>query len=116
MPQAVDWYLHRRNCATCAKSQSFLQKNCVPIKETTDARKTRLGRAEALELARSANRVVVVRGAIAITFDLKRDRPSDEELMAVMLGPTGNLRAPTIRRGKTLVVGFNPDAYRDAVT
>jgi len=27
------------------------------------------------------------------------------------LGPTGNLRAPAIRTGKTLVVGFNADAF-----
>ena len=28
-----------------------------------------------------------------------------------MLGPTGNLRAPTVRSGKTLLVGFNEEKY-----
>jgi hypothetical protein len=28
-----------------------------------------------------------------------------------MLGPTGNLRAPTLKVGKTLLVGFNEEAY-----
>jgi len=28
-----------------------------------------------------------------------------------MLGPTGNLRAPCLRVGKTLIVGFNEDLY-----
>jgi len=28
-----------------------------------------------------------------------------------MLGPTGNLRAPCIRRGKTVVVGFDEETY-----
>jgi len=28
-----------------------------------------------------------------------------------MLGPTGNLRAPTARVGKTLLVGFNDEVY-----
>jgi hypothetical protein len=28
-----------------------------------------------------------------------------------MLGPTGNLRAPTIRRGKTVLVGFNEEVF-----
>lgn len=28
-----------------------------------------------------------------------------------MLGPTGNLRAPTLRVGKTVVVGFNEEVY-----
>ena len=35
------------------------------------------------------------------------------EVVAAMLGPTGNLRAPTIRRGKTVIVGFNEDAFGD---
>ena len=30
-----------------------------------------------------------------------------------MLGPTGNLRAPTIRSGKTVLVGFNEEAFED---
>lgn len=29
-----------------------------------------------------------------------------------MLGPTGNLRAPTLRVGRTLVVGFDEETYR----
>lgn len=28
-----------------------------------------------------------------------------------MLGPTGNLRAPTLRSGKTVVVGFNEECF-----
>ena len=32
-----------------------------------------------------------------------------------MLGPTGNLRAPTLRVGKTVLVGFNDDVYSDAL-
>jgi len=35
-----------------------------------------------------------------------------EEVLAVALGPTGNLRAPTFRKGKTLVVGFDESAYQ----
>ena len=32
-----------------------------------------------------------------------------------VLGATGNLRAPTLRVGKTVVVGFNDEAYSDAL-
>ena len=28
-----------------------------------------------------------------------------------LLGPTGNLRAPAVRTGTTLLVGFNEDVY-----
>ncbi len=34
-----------------------------------------------------------------------------EDAVQAMLGPTGNLRAPTIRRGKTLIVGFNEEVF-----
>jgi hypothetical protein len=33
------------------------------------------------------------------------------DVVAAMLGPTGNLRAPTIRRGKTVIVGFNEEVF-----
>ncbi len=78
-----------------------------------DARKAPLGRAAALQLARAARKVVVAKGKKTASFDMTRDPPTDAELLAAMLGPTGNLRAPAIRRGKTLLVGFNEDAFRD---
>jgi hypothetical protein len=28
------------------------------------------------------------------------------------MGPSGNLRAPTLKIGDTLIVGFNPDLYQ----
>lgn len=33
------------------------------------------------------------------------------EVVGALLGSTGNLRAPTVRAGKTLLVGFNQEAY-----
>ena len=36
-----------------------------------------------------------------------------KELVDAMLGPTGNLRAPCLTVGKTLVVGFNAEAYSE---
>jgi arsenate reductase-like glutaredoxin family protein len=36
-------------------------------------------------------------------------------VVQAMLGPTGNLRSPCIRAGKTLLVGFNEEAFRDAL-
>jgi hypothetical protein len=39
-----------------------------------------------------------------------------EEVLAVSLGPTGNLRAPTFRKGKTLVVGFEESAYKEVLS
>lgn len=47
---------------------------------------------------------------------MKKDPPTDDALAAHMLGPTGNLRAPTVRVGRTVFVGFNDDAYKDLVS
>ncbi len=79
----------------------------------TDANKAKKGRADALELARSASVVHVARGKKVVTFDMKKNAPDDETLLGHMLGPTGNLRAPTIKKGKALYVGFSEETYRD---
>jgi hypothetical protein len=31
------------------------------------------------------------------------------------LGPSGNLKAPTFRKGSTLVVGFSEEAYQQVL-
>ena len=39
------------------------------------------------------------------------DGKAAKALVDAMLGPTGNLRAPTAVVGRTVLVGFNEDAY-----
>jgi arsenate reductase-like glutaredoxin family protein len=64
-------------------------------------------------LAKTADKIIVAKGKKVVTFEMSRDRPPDDDTLAAhLLGPTGNLRAPTIRRGKTLLVGFNEEAYQ----
>jgi arsenate reductase-like glutaredoxin family protein len=82
----------------------------VGVRETVDA-KAKLGAAEALKHARQADRVIVAKGKKVTIFDMKKDAPDNETLLKHMLGPTGNLRAPTISRGKSLLVGFNEEVY-----
>ena len=47
---------------------------------------------------------------------MKSDAPTDEELSKLILGRSGTLRAPTLRRGKTLLVGFNQAAYDEVLS
>ncbi len=77
-----------------------------------DAGKDRRGRAQALALANSAKRVVTGRGKSVVVFDMKASPPDDDTLAAALLGPTGNLKAPTLRIGDTLLVGFHQEAYQ----
>jgi hypothetical protein len=68
-----------------------------------------------LALARTFDKVVSGRGKRAVMFNMKKDPPDDATLAAHIPGPTGNLRAPTIRTGKTLLVGFSEEAYRQVL-
>jgi arsenate reductase-like glutaredoxin family protein len=55
--------------------------------------------------------LISTRGKRVVTVDLRKARPPRAELLALLLGPGGTLRAPTIRRGRTLVVGFDEATY-----
>jgi arsenate reductase-like glutaredoxin family protein len=65
-----------------------------------------------LQLASEVDEIYAAKGSKVAHLDLKKDKPSQDEVVALLLGPTGNLRAPTIRQGRKLIVGFNEDTYR----
>lgn len=94
------------------KAQGFLAQNGLAVREQVDAGRNKLGRDAALALARQASRILVARGRSAVEFDMKKSPPDEQTLLAHLLGPTGNLRAPTLRKGGTLLVGFNEENYR----
>jgi arsenate reductase-like glutaredoxin family protein len=100
---------------SCKKAQGFLETNAVVVGHLTDATREKKGRAEALALAKHAARVVVAKGKKVVTFDMKSDPPDDDTLAAHLLGPTGNLRAPTVLQGDTLLVGFSDEAYGEVL-
>jgi len=54
----------------------------------------------------------VARGKRVVHVDLRSGRPSRSQLLELLLGPTGNLRAPTLRQGRTLLVGFEETTYK----
>ncbi len=52
----------------------------------------------------------VAKGRKVVRVDLSADdRPPDDELAKLMVSRWGKLRAPTMKVGTTLVVGFNRD-------
>jgi arsenate reductase-like glutaredoxin family protein len=99
----------------CKKAQGFLEQAEQEVAARTDARKEKRGRQEALALAKSVSTVVVGKGKKIVTFDMKQDPPDDDTLAAALLGPSGNLKAPTFRKGSTLVVGFSAEAYKQVL-
>ena len=86
----------------------------MTVKEEQSA-SAKLGSKEALALAKEAGKVIVMKGKKVTKFDMKKDKPTDKDLLAVMLGPTGNLRAPVVKRGKTVLVGFNQEVFDEVL-
>ena len=74
-----------------------------------------MGAKEAIVLASKANEIYVIKGKKIVHMNLKDEKPSKEQLTKLMLGPTGNLRAPTILKDKVLIVGFNGETYESVL-
>lgn len=100
---------------TCVRAQEFLAKHKLAPETIADAKKAPLQRKEALAFVRAADEVFASKGKKVVRFDLKKDKPNDDDLAAVVIGPSGNLRAPTLKIGHTLLVGFDEDMYRKAL-
>lgn len=86
----------------------FDEKGIMPA-EVVEARKQKIQDEEAWNILAAADEIVVGRGKKYQVFE-----PSDdnrEEIMKACLGRTGNLRAPALKIGKRMVVGFNEDMY-----
>jgi arsenate reductase-like glutaredoxin family protein len=77
-----------------------------------DARKAAVKAQEALALVRGVDELYAAKGTRVVHVDLRKDKPDEATLRGLLLGPTGNLRAPTIRRGRALIVGFDEATYR----
>jgi hypothetical protein len=64
-------------------------------------------------MARAAHRLIAAKGKKVTTLDLQSAPPADDILAGLMLGPTGNLRAPIMRVGQTILVGYNDQAFNE---
>jgi len=83
----------------------------MTAREVVDARQAKLAKRDTVAILRHTNRVVAMKGKKVSDFNLKKDPPNEKELLESILGPTGNLRAPAVRFGKTLVVGFEEETW-----
>ncbi|SVD74678.1 uncharacterized protein METZ01_LOCUS427532 [marine metagenome] len=85
-----------------------MEANNIKIAETVSASQ-KLQASDAKLLLGSASRLVAMKGKKVSEFNLL-DKVNKDSVNA-MLGPTGNLRAPTIRVGSTYLVGYNEEIF-----
>lgn len=76
-----------------------------------NATKERFGPAEVSTLVSDASKVLVAKGKKVLTFEPGKETFDEAEFLKAAIGPSGNLRAPTVKTGKTWVVGFSEEAY-----
>ena len=92
---------------SCTRSGALIASTRTAVRETVDAKKQRIAAKELAGLFAGAKRVLVCKGAKVTELDL-----ADPASLELVLGPTGNLRAPTARMGKTWVVGFGEATWK----
>ena len=83
----------------------------IEVAEQVSASK-KLGAAEARELIVAVKTISISKGRKLDHFEGGR---ATDEIVTKMLGTTGNLRAPTIKAGDQLLVGFNEETYREVL-
>jgi hypothetical protein len=81
-----------------------LSKTKARVSEERSSRKAPLADADARALLAAVDEVLVARGR-----QIERI-PSTRATLADLKGPTGNYRAPLLRRGRTLLVGFHAES------
>ena len=82
-----------------------------PEEKVSAAKK--LQRDDARAILEASSRVIVAKGRKVEHFDA--DGGVDEAVLDRFLGSTGNLRAPLVRSGTTTLVGFNEEAWSEAL-
>lgn len=82
----------------------------IKPRETVSASQ-KLGRSDAAAIAKASSKLIVAKGKKLDEFKTAGKAP--KAAVDAMLGPTGNLRAPCLRVGKTVLVGFNEEVYAE---
>ena len=71
-------------------------------------------------MALESSMVLVAKGKKVLDFRIKAGElqggAETEDLVKAIMGPSGNLRAPAIRTGKTFIVGFHPELYDERLS
>lgn len=81
------------------------------MSEIVDARKQVIKEEGAWDILSKAEVLYVGRGKKTVEFT--PDAQSKDDILKVSLGRTGNLRAPTLRVGKQVYVGYNEEMYKE---
>ena len=98
---------------SCDRAREVFSTNLIAIKEVVDARKVALNEDSVWTAMKTAAKIFVVKGKSVIALSPKNDKRAD--ILATVLGRSGTLRAPTLRKGRIWYVGYNQEMYDNLV-
>jgi arsenate reductase-like glutaredoxin family protein len=84
----------------------------VALGTTEDAKKKRYDAEAVKAVLKGVEVIVSMKGKRVVKLDLKKEKVAEADIHTAILGPFGTLRAPALRKGNTLIVGFNEDEYQ----
>ena len=111
MVKTLEWRYHRPGWTSCKRTQEFLATHNISDGLVQSATKDPLEGSNALSVLENVNRMYVAKGRKVIKMDLSQDEAGESELLELLLGRSGKLRAPTIKVGESLMVGYSQEMF-----
>lgn len=111
--KTLDWRYNRVGCSTCIKAQDFLDRHGIATQVLEDAKRKVYKQEKAWDLVGRVQNIYARKHTKTAHFKVVDGvlQGSHEDFLEMVLGPTGNLRAPILLSGKDLLVGFDEAAY-----
>lgn len=103
----IDWFYKRAGWTSCKRAQEFLGD--ADVIQYGNATNERLSGSSIDDLLGLVNFVRIAKGKKIVDYHLNAN--NRKEIVAYVTGRSGTLRAPTLRVGDTLIVGFNEELY-----
>ena len=94
---------------SCTKARAALEQNNLSLAREQNARKERIDDEAAWHIAAKVQEVCVAKGKRVVRFVPGPDTRT--EILAAVMGPSGNLRAPALLAGNRLWVGYSDALY-----
>ena len=79
------------------------------MKTVVDARKERFDADAVWKMIKDADNVTTAKGKKVQNWNVATD--DKDKILKQVMGPSGNLRAPTLRLKNRFIIGFNDDLY-----
>jgi len=105
----IDWAYFKKGCASSQKAQESLEHTQVEIRTEVNAKNEPLEAQKTWDLLQVGKKILIASGRKTREFSPLPDKK--QEILKIVLGRSGTLRAPTLKIGTTFYIGFNNDMY-----